>query len=254
VQSLIFILLLVFITPAIADEGWVHMDLSRGEAKLPVYVMSNPGALATLILLPGGDASIGELINGKPSSLNFLSRSRDRFYEDNFNILIVYRATDLNALDYKYRVSDHIKEVAKAVDYAKQKFDKPVWLVGTSRGSVSGTATAIALGEGQVQGLVMTSSVTSKKLGAIKSQNISSLKMPVLVVHHKKDACLICSPNEASQILSYLTSAPIKKFMLIDGGSNPLGDACAGMHWHGFINYEKETVKLITNWIKNPQS
>lgn len=248
------ILFFIISNGVLAEEGMVLINLPRGEAKLPVYVMPNPNAAATLILLPGGDASTGGIVNGKPTSLNFLSRSRDQFYDGNFNIMIVYRATDLNALDYKYRVSDHIKEVAKAVEYAKQKFEKPVWLVGTSRGSVSGTAAAIALGQEQVQGLVITSSVTSKKLGAIKNQNISILKIPVLVVHHKRDACNICLPHEASQITGYLTSSPIKKFILIEGGSNPQGDSCAGMHWHGFINYEKETVKLITNWIKNPQN
>jgi hypothetical protein len=41
---------------------------------------------------------------------------------------------------------------------------------------------------------------------------------------------------------------------MIEGGSNPEGDPCEGKHWHGFMNFEKETVKIITDWIKNPQS
>lgn len=105
-----------------------------------------------------------------------------------------------------------------------------------------------------MQGLVLTSSVTSKKTGAIASQNIGSLKIPTLVVHHKYDACKICSPYEASLISSDLKSAPVKKFVMIEGGSNPEGDPCENKHWHGFINFEKETVKIITDWIKNPQS
>lgn len=78
--------------------------------------------------------------------------------------------------------------------------------------------------------------------------------MPILVIHHKLDACLICVPSEASEILTRLKSAPIKKFVLIEGGSNPEGDPCHAMHWHGYINFEKETVKTITDWIKNPQN
>ena len=119
---------------------------------------------------------------------------------------------------------------------------------------MSGTATAIALGDSEVQGLVLTSSVTSKKTGAITSQNIGTLTIPILVIHHKNDACKICVPHEASRITSELRSAPVKKFVMIEGGSNPQGDPCEAKHWHGFINYEKETVKLITDWIKNPQS
>ncbi len=40
---------------AAADEGMVQMDVGRGDARLPMYAMSNPKATATIILLPGGD-------------------------------------------------------------------------------------------------------------------------------------------------------------------------------------------------------
>ena len=238
-----------------AEEAMVQMDIGRGDARLPVYVMSNPEATATIILLPGGDAGTGKIVDGKPVSGNFLSRSRGKFLAENFNVLVVYRASDLSGLDYGYRVSkEHVAELAKVIAYAKENFAKPIWLVGTSRGTVSGTATAIELGDSQLQGLVLTSSVTSKKTGAIATQNIATLKVPTLVVHHKYDACKICVPYEASRITSELTSAPIKKFIMIDGGSDPEGDPCEGKHWHGFVNYEKETVKVISDWIKNPQS
>jgi hypothetical protein len=240
---------------AYADETMIQLDIGRGDARLPIYVMSNSKATATIILLPGGDAGTGKIVDGKPGSGNFLSRSRGEFFAENFNVIVVYRASDLNGLDYGYRVSkDHIGELAKVITYAKQTFAKPIWLVGTSRGTVSGTATAIALGDSEVQGLVLTSSVTSKKTGAIATQNIASLKIPTLVVHHKNDSCKICVPYEASRITSDLKSAPIKKFIMIEGGSDPEGDPCEGKHWHGFVNYEKETVRIITDWIKNPQS
>jgi hypothetical protein len=105
-----------------------------------------------------------------------------------------------------------------------------------------------------VQGLVLTSSVTSGKAGAIASQNIGSITVPTLVVHHKNDACKVCVPSEASRIAADLTSAPTRKFVLIEGGFAPEGDPCEARHWHGFINYEKETVRIITDWIKNPRN
>jgi hypothetical protein len=251
IASLLFFMLSIHVY---AQNGMVQIDIGRGEARLPTYVMSNPKAVATLILLPGGDAPTGKIVDGKPGSGNFLSRTRDDFYAENFNVIVVYRASDLNALDYGYRAKEHVTELAQVVKYAKQNFGKPVWLVGTSRGTVSGTATAIALGETEVQGLVLTSSVTSKKTGAIATQNIGSLKIPTLVLHHKNDACKICVPSEASRITADLKSSPVKKFIMIEGGSDPEGDPCEAKHWHGFINYEKETVKIIADWIKNPQN
>lgn len=194
-----------------AEESMVPMDIARANANLPTYVMPHPQAIATLILLPGGDAGTGKIVDGKPGSGNFLVRAREAFFAENFNVIVVFRATDLSGLDYGYRVSpDHVAEIARVIAYARQQFGKPVWLVGTSRGTVSGTAAAIALGDTQVQGLVLTSSVTSQKTGAIATQDIASLKVPTLVVHHKKDACRICVPQEASRITAALKSAPTK--------------------------------------------
>ena len=248
----IFLLFSVFNT--YAEEGMLKLDISRNDAHIPLYVMSNPNALATLILLPGGDAGTGNIVDGKPSSGNFLVRSKEYFFNERFNVVVMFRASDLAKLDYPYRVKEHVAEIAKVINFSKEKFGKPIWLVGTSRGTVSGTAAAIALGNKEVQGLVLTASVTNKATGAIKTQSIGDLKIPVLVVHHKNDACKICVPSEASRITSDLKSSPAKRFVMIEGGSDPEGDPCAAKHWHGFINYEKETVKIITDWIKNPTS
>lgn len=254
-MKILAVILLLFSAFSInAEEGMLKLDISRNDAHLPLYVMSNPNALATLILLPGGDAGTGNIVEGKPRSGNFLVRSKDYFFNESFNVVVMFRASDLSKLDYPYRVKEHVSEIAKVISFSKEKFGKPIWLVGTSRGTVSGTAAAIALGNKDVQGLVLTASVTNKAIGAINTQSIGDLKMPVLVVHHKNDACKICVPSEASRITSDLKSSPIKKFVMIEGGSDPQGNPCEAKHWHGFINYEKETVKIITNWIKNPIS
>ena len=103
-KCLVISLLLVLASAAgHAEEAFVRLDVGRGQARVPLYVMSNPQALATLVLLPGGDAGTGKIVD-------------------------------------------------------RRELGKPVWLVGTSRGSVSAAAAAIALGDGGVQGLVLTSS------------------------------------------------------------------------------------------------
>jgi len=40
---------------------------------------------------------------------------------------------------------------------------------------------------------------------------------------------------------------------MVEGGSNPTDDYCKALHWHGFINYEQETTKMITDRIKKLQ-
>lgn len=128
----------------------------------------------------------------------------------------------------------------------------PGFASGTRRGTVSGTAAAIALGP-KVAGLVLTSSVTTRAYGAVPTQDIGSIQVPVLVVHHQRDACKVCVPEEARRMIGSFRSAPVRKFVMVDGGSDPEGDPCQARHWHGFINYEKEAVKLLTEWMLKPQ-
>lgn len=235
-----------------ADDGFKMLDIGRINARLPIFEISRPDALATLVLLPGANAATGRVVNGQPTSDNFLSRSRLDFVNEKFNVIVVYRPSDLPSLDYEYRVSNaHMIEISNVVAYAQQKFDKPVWLVGTSRGSVSAAAAAIFLGNEKIQGLVLLSSVTNGKVGAIPSQDMASLKIQTLVVHHKNDACPICVPAEASKIIDAMHASPKKEFVLIEGGFDPVGNPCTSKNWHGYINYEKETVKKIATWIQS---
>jgi hypothetical protein len=239
---------------ASAEERFLKLPLGR-DATAPVYWMSRPDATATVLLLPGGDGGIGHIVDGKPTGNNFLVRSRDLFYDNKLNVLVMGRASDFEELGYADRLGEkHRKDLEAAVDFAQQQGGKPVWIVGTSRGTVSGASAAIGFGKAKLAGLVLTSSVTDNKHGSVPGQKLSAITIPVLVVHHKRDGCKTCRPEHAGQIMSGLDSAPVKKLVFIDAGSGATGDPCKSQHWHGYINAEKEVVDLIAAWIRNPAS
>lgn len=212
-----------------------------------------PDAKATVFLFPGGAGGFGKFEDGKATGMNFLVRSEPYFVSNGFNVAIFGRPSDSQDLDYADRISDtHMSDVHKVLEFVKQKADVPVWIVGTSRGTVSATAAAIKL-QGEMAGVVLTSSVVSyKKPGAVPKQDLDRIKVPVLVLHHAKDACPLCQPHEVPAILRGLKNAPIKKEVMVSGGGNPTGNVCEALHWHGFIGAERETVDLIANWIKAP--
>lgn len=240
---------------ASAADQLIRLD-TRDGVKVPVYYMKREGAMATVILLPGGAGGIGSPVDGKPSGNNFLVRSRDYFADAGLNVAVMSRATDKTDLDYPDRIApEHMTDIQKLVAYLKTDTGLPVWLVGTSRGTVSATAAAIAFGNTELAGIVLTSSVVDyKKAGAVPTQDLAAIKIPVLVVHHENDACKVCRPYEVPAIIKGLKNAPFKKLVMVKGGSNPTGDPCESFHYHGYIGMEQEAVGIITNWIKHPTS
>lgn len=212
-----------------------------------------PSAKGTVLLFPGGGGGFGQVEAGRATGNNFLVRSAPRFIANGFNVAIFGRPGDSTDLDYADRITDaHLTDVQKVLERVKQLASGPVWLVGTSRGTVSATAAAIRL-QAQIAGLVLSSSVVSgHKAGAVPGQDLAAIRVPVLVLHHARDACPVCRPAEVPAILKGLTHAPVKKLMMVDDGAGPTGEACAALHWHGYIGMEREAVDLITGWISRP--
>lgn len=226
---------------------------AREAAEIPVYLRATPGAKATLVLLPGGSGGIGKIgPQGWPEGANFLVRSAPLFAAKGFNLAIMARPSDQTDMDYPFRVSapamDDLRRVLRQV---RSSFAGPVWVVGTSRGTVSGTAAAISMREeGLIDGLVLTASVTSAKtIGAVPLQALDKISIPVLVVHHEKDACRVCRPDEALAIDRGLVNSRRHAFIMFAGGEGESGNPCEALHFHGFIGAEPQAVERIADWI-----
>jgi hypothetical protein len=250
---LTFVLSLLVVVSAHAQERLIQLN-TRPEVKVPVFYMKTDQAQASIVLLPGGGGGMGPMVGGKPSNSNFLVRSRDHFRAAGFNVAVMSRASDKSDLGYVERLSaEHLQDIKALVDFLKNDSGLPVWLVGTSRGTVSATAAAIAFGNDNLAGIVLTSSVVSyKKTGAVPTQALDKIRIPVLVLHHEKDACAICAPYEVPAILGSLKNSPVKKLVMVSGGENPTGDPCEALHFHGYVGIEKPTVETIAEWIRNP--
>ena len=234
-------------------EGTLFKVPTRDGVTTTLFWEPAPDAKATVFLFPGGAGGFGRIEAGKAMGMNFLIRSEPVFIANGFNVAIFGRPSDSQDLDYADRISDtHMADVRKVLEFVKHKADVPVWMVGTSRGTISATAAAINL-PGEMAGVVLTSSVVSyKKPGAVPKQDLDRIRVPVLVLHHAKDACPWCQPHEVPAILRGLKNAPARKEIMVSGGENPTGNVCEALHWHGFIGMEREAVDLIANWIKSP--
>lgn len=209
---------------------------------------------ATVVLLVGGNGYLNLSPSGNlgAGSGNFLARSRDKFLAQGLAVALVDAPSDRQTAPYLsgFRQSaEHVTDLRAVIADIRQRTDKPVVLVGTSRGTQSAAAVAIATVQGGgPDALVLTSSVLSdNKSRALPQMDLQSLRLPVLVVHHQEDSCRVCNYSDLS-LLTERLQVPFK--LLTYRGGISTGDACEAFAHHGYNGIEAQVVQDIAAWIK----
>jgi len=239
-----------------ARVGEVLRIATRDGVSVPIYAYWRADALASVVLFSGGAGGYGQIgEDGWPAGGNFLIRTGKHWASYPFNVVMVGRPTDgidLSLGDVRTG-EKHAADNAAIFKAIKLKSPLPLWVVGTSMGTISAAAAAIQDSERLISGVVLSSSIVAYKIpGAVPKQNLESIRVPTLVFHHADDACWACRPYEAKNIAGALKNAPVKKTILVRGGSGATGNPCEPMHHHGFVGMQEEAVDGIAAWIMRP--
>jgi predicted alpha/beta-hydrolase family hydrolase len=220
-----------------------------------------PNSQAVAVLFPGSGGLFKlrfENSQIKFGGENFLVRSRVEFVSRGVIVAIVDAPSDQQrgwGMTDEFRFSEqHFADMSAVVADLNKRFPAvPLFLVGTSRGTVSAASLAARLGL-QIAGVVLTSTTFrqtgpgSKEPGPELSRfDFASIKIPLLFVHHVSDQCA-ATPYADAQRLS-------DKYPLISvlGGLPPKSGPCDPFSQHGYYGKESVTVEEIVNWmLKKP--
>ncbi|WP_295644641.1 alpha/beta hydrolase [uncultured Methylibium sp.] len=213
---------------------------------------------ATVVLFAGGHGGLqiaddGTLQWGRG---NFLVRSRQLFADQGLRVVLIDAPSDRQRPPYLtgYRQTpEHVADVRAVIAWARQQAPRPVWLVGTSRGtqSVAHVATQLSGSDGP-DGLVLSSTVLRDPRGRpVPDMAIDGLRLPVLVVHHEQDGCSVCAYADMPRLMQRLAGAPRKSLIAMTGGTDR-GDPCEAAGHHGFAGLEAEVVARTARWILEP--
>jgi len=234
-------MLAVFAAHRAAAEDRMSLPSSRPGITVAIWFQAAASPVASVVLFAGGNGAIDGL------SGNFLIRVRGSFAAQAINVAAIDRPSDRAIADRLYRAgTDAATDLAAVIAFLKQKAPVPVWLVGTSNGSISAANGAARLGPAQVSGLVLTSSVWQ---GGMQQVPLASIAVPTLVVHNRDDSCRVSPPGAAEPALASMTRAPVKELVLVSGGSLQ-GDPCEARSPHGYFGIENQVVPVIIQWIK----
>ena len=248
--------LLLPAAPARALEADIRTLEPRPGVTVSFFLLRPDGPpVASVILLSGGDGVIN-VKNARRSGWgrgNFLVRSRELFAGEGLLVAVPEVPSD-HATGYgRFRASkDHAADVAAVIASLKTIAPVPVWLVGTSRGTVSAAFAAAWLREGGPDGLVLTSTVTERSrvvTDTVVDADLGRIRVPTLIVHHKLDNCVVTKYDIARLLAGELKNAPRAGFVEFEGGVSA-GDPCEAFAYHGYNGIEADVVRAIAAWIK----
>jgi hypothetical protein len=218
-----------------------------------VLFLGTQGARILLVLLPGTDGIVGLDSAGGIHQLdgNLLVRTIGQWIAQGFD-LVLPDAPNGTSLFGQRHLPAYADTISKAIDFGWSRANLPVWLIGTSLGSIAAVNGAARLGS-KVSGVVLASSVTrSGRAGeTLFDAEPGAIAVPVLVVANQNDTCTVSPPRDAPNVLAALTRSPRKELVMVTSSQIARRtDPCEGMTPHGYLGIEGMVVQRISDWIK----
>jgi hypothetical protein len=242
-----------------ADAEAVTIDTTF-IVKTPPVRLDRPAhtARASVILMAGGNGWLNLDATGTIINLNgnFLIRSADLFLRHGLNVMMPDTAPAREGIGLGFRVSAaHAAELQGFINAAMNRWGKPVWVVGTSNGSVSAvTAGGFQPALAGLGGVIMTSSVTVLPFANQPTFNLyaSRITLPALVVWHEDDHCSFSPPAGAATLFGIIPSNS-KASASFKRGHSVATDPCGGFSEHGYAGIEEKVVEKIAKFIRREE-
>jgi pimeloyl-ACP methyl ester carboxylesterase len=255
--------------------GVLAQDVAAQVVDLPVrqgvtqryYALAPDGPAKAIVLLFTGSQGVAN-IPDRPGPTwaregNFLTRSRELFRAHGLFVVVVDAPSDHRGTDGlgAYRIAPgHAEDIATIIaDVRRRAPGAPVWLIGTSCGTISTANAAARVPPPRgADGLVLTSTLTARAPGArprpgvaetVHDVDLGAIGVPTLIVHHRQDGCARTPPGDVQGLARALRNARRVETVFIEGGDPPRSDPCEALAAHGFLGREKPAVDAIAAFI-----
>ena len=220
--------------------------------------MAETRPLAIALLYTGGGGRIGlrrEQGELKFRGANFLVRAAPELARDGVQPVVMDAPSDQNELTEEYRSGSAQTVDARAViAELEHRFPElPIYLVGTSRGTISAAVLGRELGA-EIAGVVLTSTMfgsdnSRRRVPSLRGFDYGGIGSRLLFVHHQEDGC------EHTPYASAARLAARYPLVTVSGGKPPESGPCEPFAAHGYFGREAQTAAAISAWIlKRPYS
>lgn len=246
-------LLAVFLTvalPAPAGAEVVPVPMADGsDNPTQTFLWESPRPKVVLIIIPGGEGYIG--LRSERSELGgfygktFRPLADPALTSGQFHVVIFDSPYPLPT-DRTFPASrisgDHQRRIETVVRFYRQRFGKPVWLLGHSNGAIS-VAEFLRTQRELVDGAIFSSSRVGVKVSA-------DVGRPILFLHHRQDLCTKANPAGDIDLYESLRAGGKTDldFVWVEGGMAGQGDICHSGH-HMYNDSEEAAYRAVDQFI-----
>lgn len=239
-----FVLILIFISSAGRADEVVDIPSKHG-IHTRVLIAPNQAAKATVLLFIGGGGLLKIEEGGRTNHVHTFVRSFRMWHDYEVQAVLIDSPFDLgNArVGHKRGSKEHLDRVSEVIRYFHLRSSQPIWIFGHSMGT---STVAAFLSSEMPEASLLKGYVVA---GTHRGESIpTSIKLPVLGIHHKREACPSTPIWASEDIIKSRTLDTPRAMVLLDGG-NDEGDRCQALAYHGFNGIERELIKTTAEFI-----
>ncbi|MDY0959394.1 alpha/beta fold hydrolase [Sphingomonas sp. CFBP8993] len=228
------------------------IDMPRPNGADQRILLSMPAhARGMIVMLPGGAGDIGiEHDKTLRHGDNFVVRTRALWNARGYGVLI---PDALGSDNMRGRRSSpgYARVITDLVALAHRQGTGPVFLLGTSQGSIAAMNAAAHAAPGSVAGVVLTESVSvmGGSHETVFDADPSGVRVPALVVANSDDACKVAPPANAARIAGAMKQSPAAQVIVVSGGVTRSDNPCGSLTPHGYYGIEDKVVGAIVRWM-----
>ena len=226
------------------------LPLADGAFQRVWYAPPSGVPKGTIVMFPGGAGTIGIEKNGDIKHQdNFLVRTRESWTQRGYGIVLI-DAIGHETLRGQRSTAAYAEVTRQIVHFAREQSRLPVWLMGTSQGSIGAMNAATHQTRESIAGLILTESVSIRggSHETVFDAHPQDVTVPALVVANEDDQCIVAPPSEADPIAHSMTRASIT-VLRVKGGTMHSGKACGSLSPHGYYGIENQVIDDITGWM-----
>jgi hypothetical protein len=227
------------------------LPLNGGDHQRVLY-LSPEHPWATVVMLPGGTGKVGIERDGEirhPD--NFVVRSR-ALWTDSGVAVVIPDTIDRANLRGERSSPRYAELVDDLIAFASAQSQVPVFLLGTSQGSIAAMNGASHAKPDRLAGVVLTESVS--RMGGshetVFDAHPDAVHVPALIVSNRDDRCTVAPPGDARRIAAAMTAAPSVEVIMVAGGIVRTKRPCGSLSPHGYYGIESEVVNDIVRWMR----